>query len=750
MHSRHTGTAEGAPQAEGDESAEYYSQLDSQEYVETLDIHENLGGRPTLPPPIPRAREDEAALPASSRLGLIAEAKNRLRLHGTAAGVDYTPDEEFLERLHSIALDPARFKAGRMAQHHDALQLWLADHTHRPVIAEALKIVQHGAAMTLVPATAECQDHHPRAKQKKDQGWKLVMKLTGQNASEARQVLGGAEPPPCRLPNRQSVLLHRGFVRQQIDKDVRDGSLVPLDQLGFTLPEQQLYKQHTWMWATDQTSGYHNLNIVPEHWRFFGLSFEGIDYVSRAMCFGWSAAPRLFSLVGGAIQTPLRLSGSIRCTMIDDTAAAADTKEAARYQCQTDTMLYTALGITMSLHKCQLIPTQRCLFLGMLIDTAQGLCEVPEDKMQHFLHRVQACLQAGFVSRKDALSIAGMILSFKPAFNIAPHFAQGLYQLVYSAEGGADLEWTDQPHALEDLLFWQRNMRTMNGKLWHPSEPTVTVYGDASNLGTGAYFVHPHTRETVALAVGTFTEQQSQESSTLRELRCMNLAVRTVISRFLHLLGRGRLLYIGDSMPAIAIALKMGAKGNYFTETREMFSFAAAHKVELSFQWERRNTKQMEAADALSREIDHGQIFIGHNTFKFICRELRCGWPTLDAFAGPLPHEHKARAYFGKYPSQGDWSAAAKSQDRPPLAWVFPPLGMESAALHVLSEQLVSSVFVVLGNWELKQWATKLREFPVVHQWSSGYHKGLYHIGKRAPASMSNLQLRLTAFYMKY
>ena len=133
--------------------------------------------------------------------------------------------------------------------------------------------------------------------------------------------------------------------------------------------------------------------------------------------------------------------------------------------------------------------------------------------------------------------------------------------------------------------------------------------------------------------------------------------------------------------------------------------------------------------------------------------------PVNNTHPSTTPHEHKARAYFGKHPSQGDaeadaflhdWSAATKSQDRPPLAWVFPPLGMESAALHVLSEQLVSAVFVVLGNWELKQWATKLREFPVVHQWSSGYHKGLYHIGKRAPASMSNLQLRLTAFYMKY
>ena len=77
-------------------------------------------------------------------------------------------------------------------------------------------------------------------------------------------------------------------------------------------------------------------------------------------------------------------------------------------------------------------------------------------------------------------------------------------------------------------------------------------------------------------------------------------------------------------------------------------------------------------------------------------------------------------------------------------------MGVPSAALHVLSEQLVPTVFVVLGTWKLKQWAKKLSEFPIVRQWSSGYHKGLYTTGKRAPATMSNLQLRLTAFCIEW
>lgn len=109
----------------------------------------------------------------------------------------------------------------------------------------------------------------------------------------------------------------------------------------------------------------------------------------------------------------------------------------------------------------------------------------------------------------------------------------------------------------------------------------------------------------------------------------------------------------------------------------------------------------MEEAARLSRQHDLA-----------ICAALKSGFLSLDVFAGPGDHEHKASWYFTKYTFVGaaaadafqhDWKFHAAQNLLPhefPLAWDFPPLGMEAAALRVLHEHQINAIVVIMGAWK--------------------------------------------------
>lgn len=83
-------------------------------------------------------------------------------------------------------------------------------------------------------------------------------------------------------------------------------------------------EQGCWMVTTGQTSGYHTISVQPQFWRFLGLSYKELDYVSPSLAFGMGGAPFYFYRVGTTLQLPLRMNGLIRITMV---TAAGDINE---------------------------------------------------------------------------------------------------------------------------------------------------------------------------------------------------------------------------------------------------------------------------------------------------------------------------------------------------------------------------------------------------------------------------------------
>ena len=197
----------------------------------------------------------------------------------------------------------------------------------------------------------------------------------------------------------------------------------------------------------------------------------------------------VYTTVMGEVYRPLRQVQQSLSFLIDDALFATQSKLHAFFLARTLAMLLTSLGFFLSWEECQLVPTQRGKFLGLLV--ASHLCqlEVPADKVAYIKDLIQQALATPSVSRRQLASIAGFIMSIAPAVYMAPLYTRCLFQAM-SSSANWDAPLEDLPIAVPDLQYWLENIDLCNGRTWLKRYQYLHIVGDASSVGYGAFAPH--------------------------------------------------------------------------------------------------------------------------------------------------------------------------------------------------------------------------------------------------------------------
>ena len=101
-----------------------------------------------------------------------------------------------------------------------------------------------------------------------------------------------------------------------------------------------------------------------------------------------------------------------------------------------------------------------------------------------------AALQTGTVTLKEMASLAGILLSFRPAIRFAPMFTRGLYQALqgrYPTAQTADIVMA--PVTLQDMQWWITHASQANGRCWWDRQISLMLASDASESCFAAYAV---------------------------------------------------------------------------------------------------------------------------------------------------------------------------------------------------------------------------------------------------------------------
>ena len=267
----------------------------------------------------------------------------------------------------------------------------------------------------------------------------------------------------------------------------------------------------------DLTSGYHHIDIHPEHHKYLGFHWRFEGNIARffhftVLPFGLSSASYVFTKVLRPFTMRWRGGGIKSVLFLDDGIAAQKTASLTQQAAEKIQEDLTRAGFAINYKKSDFTPKQVEKWLGVIIDTTTMTFYVPGERLRKIKRNLRETLQYNTTTPKELAKLAGTLPAIGPLVGI---FIESIYhQVACSHSWYTPLQLTSK--TIADLQFWLRNIEHINGYTFKPF-PTTThmVFTDASDDGYGGFPVH---QLQTLICNGKFTLCEKQQSSTFREL----------------------------------------------------------------------------------------------------------------------------------------------------------------------------------------------------------------------------------------
>ena len=124
--------------------------------------------------------------------------------------------------------------------------------------------------------------------------------------------------------------------------------------------------------SLDLKDAYFQIPIHPSSRKLLRFTSEGTVYQFRALCFGLSTAPQVFTRVFAAVSAWAHSHGIRLLRCLDDWLILSSLEREAKQSVQSLLSICRTLGIVINEKKSDLVPLQTAKYLGMTIDAEAG------------------------------------------------------------------------------------------------------------------------------------------------------------------------------------------------------------------------------------------------------------------------------------------------------------------------------------------------------------------------------------------
>lgn len=166
-----------------------------------------------------------------------------------------------------------------------------------------------------------------------------------------------------------------------------------------------------WTVSVDLADAYHHVPIALPSRRLLGFTFAGRVYQYRALPFGLSPAPRLFTRLVSAVAAFLRERGIRVFCYLDDWLIVASNPQLLISHRDFTLELVQTLGFIINWEKSSLVPTQHPIFLGAEIDLPGQLARPSLERIGNLLAATRALRARRSAPAKTWLQLLGYMAS---------------------------------------------------------------------------------------------------------------------------------------------------------------------------------------------------------------------------------------------------------------------------------------------------------------------------------------------------
>ncbi len=393
----------------------------------------------------------------------------------------------------------------------------------------------------------------------------------------------------------------------------------------------QYFNQGDFMFSFDLKSGYHHIDIFPEHRQFLSFSwdFGGVTkYFSfQVLPFGLSSAPFIFTKCMRPLVKHWRSKGVFIVMFLDDGWGTSSSHSECYQIAQAVKKDLLSAGLVPNAEKSVWYPTQSIDWLGMNWDSETGMLRVIQRRVNNTIDCINETIDLlPQVSARKLAKFVGMVISFKPVighlvqlktrFSSMTICQQRHWDSVFNLHGSSEV--------IEELFFWKHNLESFNVRyIFHYSVPQVIIFSDASITGCGALADCGDMKFRY-----TWAEHEVSKSSTWRELKGVALALEAFSPNL-----KGKCVKVHSDNTGVESIIKKGSmKRELHMLSLDIANTCKSMGIMLQVQWVPRELNV--EADLISREVDLDDWGVSREFFDMI--DSLYGPHTVDRFADNL------------------------------------------------------------------------------------------------------------------
>ena len=392
-------------------------------------------------------------------------------------------------------------------------------------------------------------------------------------------------------------------------------------------------RQGDWMASIDLKEAYLQVPVHPASRHFLRFVFRGTVYQFKALCFGLSTAPQVFTRVMAPVSAILHSLGICMRRYLDYWLVQSSSRKSLLEDLRTVLRLCHELGIVINPKKSNLIPSQVVQYLGVVIDSTSFRASPSVERISR--------LQSTAAEFESCTSpTASLWLSLLGVLSSLAHLVPGGRLRMRSLQLCLHRSWNRQDleapvlvsmECLHDLQWWLHLPRLSLGVSLRQVSPDLHFWSDASDVGWGAHL-------DCRVASSLWDPQQAALSINAREL----LTVQLGLFQFGSTLQSRTVAVFCDTTTAVDYLRKEGGTRSPFLNTlAQILRWTESFSIRLAPQFLPGSNNVL--ADALSRpyQLPHTEWSLNMTVFLY----LRRLWPVqIDLFATSA--NHRCSIYF--------------------------------------------------------------------------------------------------------
>ena len=245
--------------------------------------------------------------------------------------------------------------------------------------------------------------------------------------------------------------------------------------------------------SLDLKDAYFQIPIHGSSRKLLRFMSEGTVYQFKALCFGLSTAPQVFTRVFAAVSAWAHARGIRLLRYLDDWLVLSSSEKKAKESIRELLSLCRTLGIVINEKKSDLVPSQSAKYLGMTIDTGAGKVFPSLARVEKFLTVAERFCSMQSPPAQLWQVILGHLASLE---RLVPHGRLRMRSLQWHLKSQWSPE-SDPPslpvalpeEARRDLSWWMVRDHLLVGVRFGTPAPDLHLYSDASSSGWGAHLL---------------------------------------------------------------------------------------------------------------------------------------------------------------------------------------------------------------------------------------------------------------------